>query len=150
MSLASLSRRDPDLAAPAFAPGAASDAWRQRTLIHRYFVGDRRVAAVLLAWYAALLLGWQPGIPGALSMIVFWPLWVVLSLIGFLMLPGNLLIDLGLELAEPLASLYAWGFLAFVAGLHAWLYFRWRWPVLALIALLLCGSSFGCYANLGW
>ena len=117
----------------------------------RLYVGDRRVVAVLLSWYAALLLGWQPGIPGAISMIVFWPLWAVLSLIGFLLLPGNLLLNLGLELPEPAASFYAWGYLACIAGLHAWLYFRWRWPVLVLVTLILCVSSYGCYEqNPSW
>lgn len=141
-------RANPDLSALAPPPG--NDEWWRRGRLLRLVFSDRRVAALLTCWYAALVLGWQPGLAGAISMIVLAPLWLVLGALGCFFLPENLLANLQLELPRPWLWLYVGGHLALLAGLHVWLYFTWRWAVLALIALLLCGSSYGCYANLGW
>ena len=110
----------------------------------RLVLRDPRAASLVAVWYAALVLGWQPGLPGAFSMLVFAPVWLVLGLLGLLFLPENLLLNLQLEIPQPFGLAFAAAFLLLVAGLHAWLYFRWRWGVLALLALLLCASSWGC------
>jgi hypothetical protein len=80
-------------------------------------------------------------------MIVFAPLWLVLGLIGLFLLPGNLLVNLQLEIPESFQPYYWSAFLLVIVGLHASLDFKWRWAVLTLLALVLCVSSYGCYAN---
>jgi hypothetical protein len=108
---------------------------------------DRRIAAVAASWYLAFLLGMQPDPAGAIAAIVIFPILLLFWGFGFWFLPGNLLTHLRLELPGSLYAVYWVAFVAVVALLHLWLYRAWRWPVFALLALLLAVSSYGCYAN---
>jgi len=146
MALHLFARRAP-LASALPLTGDAAAQPRRRPRLLRLVTTDPRVAALAATWYAAFLLGWQPGIEGAIAMVVLFPVLLMLCLIGFLFLPQNLLDNLRVELSGPLHDLYFFGYLAAVVGLHVWLYFTWRWRVMALLAVVLCVSSYGCYAR---
>lgn len=105
---------------------------------------DRRVAAVAATWYVAFLLAMKPGIVGAITSVIVFPITLVLCAAGFLFLPANLLRNLHLELSGVVGAVYHIGFLVSVVLLHLWLYWSWRWSVLALVAVILCASSYGC------
>jgi hypothetical protein len=148
VSLQPLGRGHTTASGPPGAELAGAPPRRRRSLI-RLVLEDRRAAAMAATWYVAILLAFgPPDLQKAVGAIVTFPLLVVIGAIGLLLLPGNLLSNLDLEIPEPFQTAYWLAFLLTLALLHAWLLRAWRWSVLAVLALILCASSYGCVERL--